>query len=145
MSETGLERFVVAQERVYDSVLAELRAGRKRSHWMWFVFPQMRGLGHSANAAYYGIESLREAQDYLAHAVLGPRLRQCVSILLDLPKRDASAIFGYPDDLKFRSSLTLFAHAAEPGNVFVRALERFFDGEPDAATTQLLEESGGNV
>ena len=122
-----LQRFVDAQDRVYDTVLAELRAGAKRSHWIWFVFPQLRGLGHSATAVRYGISSLDEARAYLGHPVLGPRLVEC-----------AELVFGYPDDVKLRSSMTLFARAAPDTPVFAEVLDRFFDGEPDAATDALL-------
>jgi uncharacterized protein (DUF1810 family) len=136
-----LRRFVAAQEGVYARALAELRAGEKRSHWMWFVFPQLRGLGRSPTAERYGIVSLAEASAYLAHPLLGPRLREATAALLDLPgPPDLHGVFGSPDDMKFRSSMTLFtAAAAEPGGVFDRALDRFCDGRPDPATLQLLD------
>ncbi len=133
-----LERFVAAQEPVYARVAAELRAGRKRTHWMWFVFPQVAGLGFSAMAQRYAISSLAEARAYLAHPVLGPRLRACVALVLAAPERDAHAIFGTPDDLKFRSSLTLFAHAAPEERVFREALDAFYGGVEDAATVAKL-------
>jgi uncharacterized protein (DUF1810 family) len=116
----NLARFVDAQEPVYADVVAELRAGRKRTHWMWFVFPQIQGLGPSETAQWFAIRSLDEARAYLAHPVLGARLRECTRIVLDIEGRTASEIFGYPDDLKFRSSLTLFARAAG-GDVFGEA------------------------
>lgn len=136
-TESDLERFVEAQRGVYAGVLDELRAGRKASHWMWFVFPQLRGLGHSATAHYYGIASAAEARAYLAHPVLGPRLRECIGLLLAVPGRSAHAIFGAPDDLKLRSSLTLF-HAVSGDPLFRRALDRFCDGRPDDLTLERL-------
>lgn len=128
-----LKRFVDAQARAIDRVLAELRAGRKRSHWMWFVFPQITGLGRSETAQYYALASLEEAKAYLAHPLLGPCLRQCTELVLAIRGRSAAEIFGFPDDLKFRSSMTLFARAGG-GDIFRLALERFYGGEEDAAT-----------
>jgi uncharacterized protein (DUF1810 family) len=133
-----LRRFVEAQADVIDRVRAELRAGRKQSHWMWFVFPQLLGLGQSAMAVRYAIGSLDEAAACLVHPVLGPRLRECVQLVLDVEGRDAHAIFGSPDDLKFHSSMTLFAAAAPMAPIFHAALDKYFAGEPDARTTQLL-------
>lgn len=133
-----LERFVRAQEGVYERALAELRSGRKRSHWMWFVFPQMEGLGHSPTARRYAIGSRAEAEAYLRHPVLGPRLLTCAQALLDLEGHTAHAIFGSPDDLKLRSCATLFAEVSPPGSVFHRLIDAFFDGAPDAATLRLL-------
>jgi len=133
----GLQRFVDAQDRVYRQVCAELAAGRKSSHWMWFVFPQLKGLGRSATAQRFGIASKAEAQAYWAHPVLGPRLAQCTELALAVEGRSAHEIFGPPDDLKFRSCMTLFAQATgEP--VFARALERYFEGRPDPGTLELL-------
>jgi len=132
-----LERFVAAQAPVIDAVRDELRAGRKRSHWMWFVFPQLQGLGASSMAQRYGIASLEEARAYLAHAVLGPRLRECCALMLAVPAKDAHEILGSPDDLKFRSCLTLFSLAAPQEAVFRQALQRFYEGEPDARTVAL--------
>lgn len=117
--------------------MAELRAGAKRSHWIWFVFPQLSGLGQSPTSVRYSIASLEEARDYLAHPVLGPRLRECVQILLDVPGRSAADILGW-DDVKLRSSLTLFAAADPDEPLFAGALDRFFDGEPDPRTLALL-------
>ena len=134
-----LQRFVDAQAPVFETVCAELRAGRKASHWMWFVFPQLRGLGRSAMASAYGIASLDEARAYLAHPILGPHLQQCTQRVLDVEGRDAHAIFGSPDDLKFRSCMSLFAHVAGGRSVFVAALDRFFDGRSDPATLRLLD------
>ena len=131
-----LERFVSAQATTYDRALAELRAGQKRSHWMWFVFPQIAGLGSSPTAQRYAIADLAEARAYLAHPVLGPRLAECARALLGVEGRSAAQILGHPDDLKLRSSMTLFAEAAgEPdAAVFREVLERYYDGEPDPAT-----------
>lgn len=136
--DTDLERFVDAQASAYDTALSELRAGRKSSHWMWFVFPQLRGLGRSATASYYGIASADEARSYLGHPVLGPRLRQCVEAVLAVEGRSLHAIFGSPDDLKFRSSMTLFATVAPEETLFRRALEKYCGGAGDPATTERL-------
>jgi uncharacterized protein (DUF1810 family) len=133
-----LDRFVSAQAPVYAAVLAELRAGRKRTHWMWFIFPQIAGLGRSATARHYAIGSLDEARAYLAHPVLGARLRDCCALLLALPGGDAHAVFGDPDDVKLRSSLTLFARAAPTETVFQDGLAKYFGGQADAATLELL-------
>jgi uncharacterized protein (DUF1810 family) len=129
-----LERFVVAQGPVLDRVAAELKQGRKTSHWMWFVFPQIAGLGFSAMSQRYAISSLDEARAYLAHPVLGSRLRQCVAVLLDVNGSSAHEIFGSPDDIKLHSSLTLFAQAAKDEPLFAEALARFFEGRPDRST-----------
>lgn len=133
-----LQRFVDAQEQVYSQVLAELRAGRKRSHWIWFIFPQIAGLGFSPTSQFYAIRSVAEARAYLEHPVLGARLRECTGLLLDLPERSIEEILGYPDDLKFRSSMTLFHHVAPEEAVFAAALRRFFSGEPDRRTLELV-------
>ena len=135
-----LKRFVDAQDRVYGLALAELRDGHKRSHWMWFVFPQLAGLGSSATALAYAISSLDQARAYLAHPVLGPRLVECVQTVNAVPERSAGDIFGYPDELKFRSSLTLFHQAAdaEAKAPFQRALDKYFGGEGDRATLEML-------
>jgi uncharacterized protein (DUF1810 family) len=130
----NLGRFIAAQEPVYKQALAELRAGRKRSHWMWFIFPQIAGLGSSATSQYYAITSLDEARAYLAHPVLGARLRECAQLVLDIEGVSLGDIFGYPDDLKFHSSMTLFAAAAGEESVFTRALENFFGGKSDPLT-----------
>jgi uncharacterized protein (DUF1810 family) len=129
-----LERFVSAQSTVYQDVLAELRAGRKRSHWMWFVFPQIVGLGRSEIARRYSIASLDEAKAYLSHPVLGSRLRECTRLVNEVQQRAIEEIFGSPDDLKFRSSMTLFARAAGDGDVFEAALKKYFRGQPDGET-----------
>lgn len=134
----NLERFVTAQDPVYHQVRAELQSGRKRSHWMWFVFPQIAGLGSSPTSRQYAIASLDEARAYLAHPVLGGRLRECVRIVIAHPGLSAHDIFGSPDDLKLHSSLTLFAAAAPEEPLFGDALERHFSGRPDAATLSRL-------
>jgi uncharacterized protein (DUF1810 family) len=132
-----LQRFVDAQHGTYEQACAELAAGCKRSHWMWFVFPQLKGLGRSATAQHYGIASKAEAQAYWAHPLLGPRLKECTGLVLAVDGRSAQQIFGPPDDLKFRSCMTLFAQATgEP--VFTRALQKYFDGEADPRTIELL-------
>jgi uncharacterized protein (DUF1810 family) len=133
-----LERFLSAQRPRYGTALAEVKAGRKRTHWMWFVFPQVLGLGRSATSTQYAIGSLEEARQYLAHPVLGARLTECAEALLAVEGRSASDIFGYPDDLKLRSSMTLFAEAAGPGSVFERVLQKYCGGRKDARTTELL-------
>jgi uncharacterized protein (DUF1810 family) len=135
----NLERFVAAQAPVFEAVLAELRAGRKRTHWMWFIFPQVGGLGRSSTARFYGISSLEEARAYLAHPVLGPRLDQCTRITLESESPSLHAIFGAPDDLKFRSCMTLFSRAADdPNDVYRQALDRWCDGRPVEQTLALL-------
>jgi uncharacterized protein (DUF1810 family) len=134
----NLEHFVEAQAPVYDQALKELRAGRKQSHWMWFVFPQIAGLGHSVMAQTYAIESLAEAREYLAHPVLGSRLRECCRTVMNVQGKSAHDIFGSPDDLKFRSCLTLFAQAAPDEMLFHDLLEKYFGGEADPLTLQKL-------
>lgn len=138
-----LSRFVEAQEGVYALALAELRVGRKRSHWMWFVFPQIDGLGRSATASFYAIKSVDEAKAYLSHPVLGPRLEECTNVLLRLDGLSASDIFGYPDDLKFCSSMTLFDHVAPEPSLFGEALRKYCSGRPDEKTLALIERGQG--
>ncbi|QOY93187.1 DUF1810 domain-containing protein [Massilia sp. UMI-21] len=137
-NEFDLERFIRAQEPVYATVLAELRAGRKHSHWMWFVFPQVAGLGRSDMARRYAIASADEAAAYLAHPVLGARLRECASIVAALDGPSADEIFGQPDALKFRSSMTLFADVAPDEAVFQACIDKYFDGQADEATLARL-------
>ena len=134
----NLKRFVEAQDPVYDRVRSELTAGEKRSHWMWFIFPQIAGLGYSAMAARYAIASLDEARAYLQHPVLGPRLVECTELVNKISGRSIHDIFGSPDDLKFRSSLTLFAKAAPDNPTFKSAIDRYFGGHTDHRTEQLL-------
>ena len=141
MDPFNLQRFVDAQDRVYDQVLAELRAGAKRSHWIWFIFPQLATLGSSSTAKCFGIDSLAEAQAYLAHPVLGTRLRECSRLVTAIDGRSVDDIFGWPDNLKVRSSMTLFAHATEDSEVqagFRAVLDKFYGGEEDPATVELL-------
>ena len=133
-----LDRFVQAQAPVYQQVVAELRAGRKASHWMWFVFPQIAGLGHSAMAQRYALSSLEEARAYLEHPVLGERLRECSALVLAVPDRTVHEIFGAPDDLKFHSSMTLFHRAAPEVALFGQCLQRYFEGVEDAGTLARL-------
>lgn len=134
----ALDRFVLAQESVFDAALAEIRRGRKRSHWMWYIFPQLTGLGRSAMAQRYAILSLDEARAYLAHPTLGRRLLTCVEALQDLPVANAELVFGETDAKKLRSSLTLFSHAGG-GHLFEAALLRWFSGQVDDATLHLLD------
>ncbi|MEI3850552.1 MULTISPECIES: DUF1810 domain-containing protein [Ensifer] len=133
-----LKRFVEAQDRVYAAVLDELSDGRKRTHWMWFVFPQIAGLGHSPMAERYAICGLDEARAYLAHPLLGLRLRQCTELVNSVLGKSAHDIFSSPDDVKFRSSMTLFAEADEGGRLFQQALEHYFEGEKDRRTLDIL-------
>ena len=139
---SDLARFVEAQNPVFEQVRAELEAGRKRTHWMWFIFPQIEGLGSSEMARHYALATLEEARAYLAHPLLGPRLRACTGLVNAVENREITQILGYPDDLKFRSSMTLFAQAAdrddEADDCFAEALTLFFDGSPDAATLERL-------
>ncbi|KQO89229.1 DUF1810 domain-containing protein [Methylorubrum extorquens] len=135
-----LNRFVEAQDGLYEDALAELRNGRKQSHWMWFIFPQIAGLGSSAMAQRYAIRSLAEAQSYLAHSLLGERLRTCTRAANAWEGRSARALFGAPDDVKFRSSMTLFAQADPDDPDFARALSIFFEGRPDPLTLERLEQ-----
>jgi len=137
-----LNRFISAQEGVYDRALAELRGGLKRSHWMWYIFPQIDGLGHSPTATFYAIKSAEEARQYLEHPVLGPRLLACAEAVLFVEGLSASQIFGFPDDMKLRSSMTLFASVAGPDSVFVRVLGKYFQGEHDQKTLELLKRPG---
>ncbi len=134
-----LQRFVDAQNRVYEEVRSELESGRKRTHWMWFIFPQIRGLGQSPVSQRFAIGSLDEARAYLRHPVLGPRLLDCTRLIQSVEGRSAHQIFGSPDDLKFRSSMTLFARASTPDSVFEAALRKYCSGEHDVRTRMLLE------
>ena len=139
----NLERFVTAQVRVFETVLAELRAGRKRTHWMWFVFPQLRGLGRSSTAQFYGISSIDEARAFLAHPLLGPRLDLCTRIVLASESQSVHAIFGSPDDLKFQSCMTLFSRAAgDSDNPFRQALDHWWEGQPDEQTLTSIGAAG---
>ena len=139
---SDLERFTKAQDGVYERALGELRNGDKRTHWMWYIFPQIDGLAYSSTAKYYAIKSLEEARRYLDHPVLGKRLVECAEILISVEGRSVSEIFGYPDDMKLKSSMTLFASVAGPDSVFVRVLEKYFHGEQDTRTLHLTGQTG---
>ena len=134
----NLERFLQTQSFVYDDVIAELGPGMKRTHWMWFIFPQIAGLGSSPTAVRYAITSRKEAAAYLQHPVLGPRLRECTRLVNAVEGRSIDQIFGYPDDLKFHSSMTLFANATEDDEIFRSAIKKYFNGEMDLNTIQRL-------
>lgn len=134
----NLERFVEAQQGVYEGVRSELRAGLKRGHWMWFIFPQIRGLGHSDTSEFYAISGLDEAVAFLEHPILGRRLRECTALANAIRSASAKEVFGRPDDLKFRSSMTLFAHAASDNAVFLQALEKYFGSAFDPLTLERL-------
>ena len=136
----GLERFVDAQDAVYPVALRELRAGHKRTHWIWYIFPQLTGLGFSERSRFYGIVSIEEARDYLAHPVLGPRLVACTQAMIDHADASALDILGSPDDAKFRSSMTLFRRVPGADPIFKRALDQFFDGREDSRTLEMLGE-----
>src|SRR5690349_1709656 len=135
----NLDRFIDAQNGVYEQALSELKAGRKRSHWMWFIFPQIAGLGTSSMAEKYAIRSAEEASAYLADPILGNRLLRCVDAMLSVDGRSAHEILGSPDDLKFRSSLTLFAAISDHGSPFHRAIDKYYAGEFDKRTVELLD------
>ena len=134
----NLQRFVYAQNLRIEDVLAELRDGGKRSHWMWFIFPQIKGLGHSPAEQKFAISSREEAEAYLGHCILGPRLRECTRLVNLMEGRSIGEIFGYPDDLKFRSCMTLFANVARDGQIFIDALEKYCGGEFDPLTLERL-------
>jgi uncharacterized protein (DUF1810 family) len=140
MTEYDLQRFVDAQDPVWNVVVKELKAGRKQTHWMWFVFPQLAGLGRSATAQHFGIADLTEAELYLSHEVLGPRLKKAAQLTLAVEGSTVDEIFGYPDNLKLHSSMTLFAEATKGQSVFVEVLQKYFSGEFDGATLDFLDE-----
>ena len=141
----GLDRFVKMQDMSYQDAITELRRGAKRTHWMWFIFPQLAGLGRSKIARTYAIVDLAEAAAYLKHPVLGARLVECANAVLAISGRTAREIFGKPDDMKLRSSATLFARVSAPDSVFERVLERYFSAVPDERTVELLERGGGEA
>jgi uncharacterized protein (DUF1810 family) len=136
-----LNRFISAQERVYDRALAELQSGLKRSHWMWYIFPQIEGLGNSPTTRLYSIKSLEEARQYLVHPVLGTRLVECSEAILAVQGQTASDIFGHPDDWKLQSSMTLFDLVSVPGSVFERVLDKYYQGRKDSRTLQIVGKS----
>jgi uncharacterized protein (DUF1810 family) len=137
---TSIQRFLDAQKESYDQALTEIRNGKKKTHWIWYVFPQIQGLGFSETSKYYAIKDLQEADDFLRHSVLGDRLIRICRALLDLPNKNAHAIFGSPDDLKVKSCMTLFASLRSSNPVFQSVLEKFFNGEMDSRTMELLRE-----
>lgn len=139
MTALSLQRFVAAQDVCLNEAMAELKAGKKLSHWIWFVFPQHKALGHSNTAIHYGIADPEEARQYLRHPTLGPRLKKCVQLVLLNPQRTPYAIFGNPDDMKFRSCLTLFMKAAPEEPIFAKALDTFYGGKPDELTLGFLD------
>lgn len=140
---TTLSRFLSAQQNIYQQVIKELQNGKKTTHWMWFVFPQIDGLGLSPTAKYYSIKSIDEAKDYLSNNVLGKRLIECSMILLNLKDKSAHEIFGYPDDMKLNSSMTLFNYIAPEQKVFANVLEKYFEGNPDQRTLNILNPVNG--
>lgn len=138
MHAAEFDHFIKAQDPVYGDVVRELADGRKRTHWMWFVFPQLRGLGYSAMAERFALDSVAQAERYLSHEVLGPRLVRCTQLVLAIPSPDPQAIFGYPDWMKFRSSMTLFSLCSRGAGPFSEAIDRCFSGVPDERTLQRL-------
>ena len=132
-----LDRFIKAQKQDYNIALSEMKAGRKRSHWMWYIFPQIKGLGFSSTAQYYAIQNQREAEEYLAHPVLGKRLIEISKVLLEIESSDARKVMGYPDDMKLKSSMTLF-YLVSGKDIFKKVLDKFFDGKLDKKTKELL-------
>ncbi len=138
-----LERYIQAQNSSYDQALQEIKSGRKRSHWMWFIFPQIKGLGHSSTSIFYSLKDIEEAKQYLDNPILGMRLREISRALLDLPTNDPHEVFGSPDDMKLRSCMTLF-DIIEPFSIFHQVLEKFFDGKRDSRTLRILKYSKHN-
>jgi uncharacterized protein (DUF1810 family) len=136
--EHNLERFITAQKAVFQTAIAELQNGRKESHWMWYIFPQIQGLGFTETSKFYAIKNLQEAKEFLNHRVLGPRLILISSVLLDSPLKDAHKIFGSPDDLKLHSSMTLFSEVPDADPVFKKVLEKFFESRKDNKTLKML-------
>ena len=139
----GLKRFISAQEGVYERVLSELKSGRKRTHWMWYIFPQIDGLGSSPTAKRYATKSTEEARAYLGHPVLGARLFECTETVLAIKECSADEIFGYPDNMKLKSCMTLFATVSDPGSVFKHVIDKYFDGQLDDNTIRILKKLGG--
>lgn len=141
----NLSRFTDVQESTYVNIIAELRSGQKQTHWMWYIFPQIDGLGYSTASKYYAIKNIEEAQQYLNHPILGRRLLECAEALLAIDGRSISNILGYPDDLKLKSSMTLFACVSDPDSVFVRVLNKYYQGERDIRTLNILDKLKANV
>ena len=142
MSDTyNLQRFIDAQESIYEDVIQELKQGRKTSHWIWYIFPQIKGLGRSWTAQQFAISSLEEAEAYLNNSILGSRLTECTQLVLNIEDRNIRQIFGYPDNLKFRSSMTLFLHATKDNQIFKDALLKYFEGKADQLTLDILQDS----
>ena len=139
-----IDRFLEPQRTAYATAMEEVRNGRKVSHWMWYIFPQLRGLGQSTTAWYYGIEDLEEARAFLVHPVLGQRLREITRAALELPETDPMKIFGWPDNMKFRSCMTLFAQVSKD-DLFAQALDKFFGGQEDAMTLELMKQKGNTL
>lgn len=135
----NLQRFVSAQEEQYADAISELKSGKKKTHWMWFIFPQIKGLGHSTIAQHYAIESLDEAREYLYHPLLGARLKECTLAVLNMKGRNTKDIFGHPDYLKFHSCMTLFAEIEEEDSLFEAALSKYYEDQPDDATLSILQ------
>ena len=142
-SDITLNRFLSAQQLIYPQVLKELRNGKKTSHWMWFIFPQIEGLGHSSTAKYYSIKTIEEAKEYLTHPILGKRLLECSNIILEIQNKTADEIFGYPDTAKLKSSMTLFNFLAPDQKVFAAVLKKYFAGEQDEQTLSILQKMDG--
>jgi uncharacterized protein (DUF1810 family) len=138
--DNSLNRFLLAQQNIYTQVLQELRNGKKTTHWMWFIFPQIEGLGNSSTAKYYSIKNITEAKEYLAHPVLGKRLQECANILLNTNNKTVDDIFGYPDNLKLKSSITLFNFVAPEQKKFTAVLQKYFAGEQDKRTLEILKD-----
>ena len=136
----SLQRFIDAQQSDYETALSEIKKGRKQSHWMWYIFPRIQGLGFSATSKLYAIKNLHEAQEYLQHPLLGQRLKEITNALIDLPSNNAHEIFGSPDDVKLKSSMTLFASLPDADPVFESALKKFFKGEKDAKTLSIIKD-----
>ena len=139
IADTDIVRFIKAQENIYPQVVKELRQGRKTSHWMWFIFPQIKDLGFSDTSKYYAIKSIKEAKEYLLHPVLGKRLQECCEILIEIKNKTASDIFGYPDDVKFLSSLTLFSYVSPEEKVYADLLKKYFKDKRDEKTLGILQ------
>jgi uncharacterized protein (DUF1810 family) len=142
-SDNTLSRFISAQQNIYPQVLKELQNNKKTTHWMWFIFPQIDGLGHSSTAKYYSIKHIEEAKEYLAHPVLGTRLLECSNILLNIQGKTAEDIFGYPDNLKLKSCITLFNYAVPEHKIFGAVLQKYFAGEQDEKTLSILQKLSG--